>query len=347
MNILIHFEDSHGCASLFEYSKCFKSNALNITVVQGLSNSGVYNISKAQFQKYDKIIVVFDLDAMGVKGVQSDVSLTSQTLLVHLKNKGIVDNNGNLTAKCQNKLVFIPVEFCYETINLYSDHLIGVLNNLDNYNKTQNIEILKLLKSYYDYTKLHPEYFDGAANIAEEIHTEICKITEDNLGDEWKAQQIHLSFSKNLLTTYFRVNNYNLSSDSLCKKKETKLFLEMKSQNTELQPETMIDDFYNKAVVNKLFADLMMCQNEQDIETLCSKATLVEAIKLVDKYNKIIKKTFNKNDVKQSVKLCIANIEIMLSNKVRSINKITKTLKNNGFDDSCIKEAINIMSNSR
>lgn len=353
MNILIQFEDENGCTSLFETSNIFRKIRNNITVKRGLGNSGVYKVGKKKALSFDRIIIVFDLDALSTKNIKDTDSLTVESFIDILKENGIVNEQSKVAELYKDKIAFMPVEFCYETINLYSEHLIEVLRNIEKYNSNQNTEILKVLKEYYNYTDLHPEYFEGASNIAEEIHEKICKIRNESKGRKWEAQQIHLAFSKNLLTLYFRENGYSIQSDKICEKKESKLFLEMIKQNTKLQPSNIIDDFYAKADINKLFARLLMCNNEQELEEICKDASLEHALYVIDKYNNIVKRDYkrkeasnrvNDSDAYSKLSACKTNIDIMLGNDIKSIKTIRNNLRNMGFDDTTINEAIDNLS---
>lgn len=354
MSILIQFEDENGCTSLFETSNIFKNTRNNITIRRGLGNSGVYRIGKKKALNFDRIIIIFDLDALSTKNIKDNASLSTESFIEMLKENGIIDEQLGIKDMYNNKIAFIPVEFCFETIYLYSNHLIDILKNVNNYGTNQNIEILKCLKEYYDYTNLHPEYFEGADCIAEDIHKDICSIRGNKASDIWKAQQIHLAFSKNLLTTYFRENGYNLSSDKICEKKESKLFLEMIKQNTELQPSTIIYDFYSKADVNKLFARMLMCDSLDELNKICTEATLENALNIIETYNDIVKRPYKRKDTNDNTKeinktqsrlsACKTNIDIMLGNGIKSIKTIRSNLKTMGFDDDIINEAIDSLS---
>ena len=91
MNILIKFEDSYGCKTLFEHTtSILNSNKTNVQVIGSLGNTGVFKVSKREVAAVNYVIIVFDMDG------EKNSSLTSDELFSHLNKQimkdGIIKN---------------------------------------------------------------------------------------------------------------------------------------------------------------------------------------------------------------------------------------------------------------
>lgn len=116
MNVLIKFEDEYGCYSLFNYCKSVLNNEYN-DITNGWGCNGVFNLNSVEWRQYDYIILIFDMDD-SEKGLGC---LTVDVLKQRLeKFSGIGDNDVKVRMAVQNKLILIPVFFCFETIPLFS-----------------------------------------------------------------------------------------------------------------------------------------------------------------------------------------------------------------------------------
>jgi len=176
MNILLQFEDKHGCSSLFKnyFPECEKYLDFN----NGLSNSGVFSIEGSLLANYDLTIFVYDLDSYG------DGSLM-------LKEESF-DAATNWMLPYIDKIVFIPVFFCFETLVLFSYQFKEILSNNNALTK-----VLLHYAKYYDYSKVIPEVLYNYKNNLNGV----SKYNQDK--NIFYPQMFHQEYLKNLLQVMY------------------------------------------------------------------------------------------------------------------------------------------------
>lgn len=285
MNIWMRFEDSYGCATLFQYSSSYlKNEKLNIKIDDGLGNSGVFKIAKRDAERYDYIIVVFDLDD------NKDYSLTSKSLL-HLMSKHILDSDYTIKHYYANKLILIPIFFCYETLYLFLDKFQNVIENICKLEKTEPVKLVELYKHYYDYSRVHPESMYGIVNYLENIKNEMLNIQNmvKQKENKFYPQHFHREYGKQLMKICFKevLKKYG---DKILTKQEERLFKELQKDTEGSFVNTLIADLGNKSINNKNFYQLLTIQNIDELKNMIlTEEMLKEICQKLDDYNLSLK----------------------------------------------------------
>lgn len=275
MNILIQFEDSYGCRTLFEHSNSILNNHADVKINGGLSNSGVFIVTKRMVQNYDYVIVVFDMDS------PTNFSLVSKELKVQL-SKSILDKDGNIKATHANKIILIPIYFCFETLMLYSKQLQTIIKNADSCDDCEMIKLIKMYKSYYDYSKINPENMKNIKNNIIDIQKSANKITGNtNYSNTWLPQQFHTSYMKQLFKYTYREKRL---SDEIFKKKEKELFHIINNSN-ELSVSNILNDLYMGADKNKYIVRLLTLNDMSELSKMTIENNLEYIYNELDNYN--------------------------------------------------------------
>lgn len=332
VNILIKFEDSYGCKTLFEHTKSIlNSNKLNVEIVGSLGNTGVFRVPKGEVNCYDYVILVFDMDDV------NNVSLTSDELSKHL-NKYIM-KNGLVKPEYANKVILIPTFFCFESIYLFSKEFQNTIKNIEKLGNRTEHKLVKLYKQYYDYNSLNPENLDNIDNKLSNIKIEAQNIAGSNTSGRWYPQRFHISYSKQLLKILcVNQNKYQgCNVEKIFVKHEDKLFDNLLKYESWFRVEDIVSGLEKQAKFNELFCKLLTLQ---EVSTL-SEMTLENNLKLIndllDWYNDCIKGKSTERNVNE----CMSNIESMIQTASGyNLEKIRNACKKSDFSDIEINIAL-------
>lgn len=334
MNVLIRFEDRYGCCTLFNYSSSVLHGVANI--VNNLGDDGVFNVFKRDANEYDYIVLVFDLDE------QVKMSLTSEILHKKLK-KYIMNNNGDIKESYANKIVLIPVFFCYETLYLFLPQLQNIIKNIDSYGNSQAKELIKIYKKYYDYSKINPELLFNAAKNLESIKDDVAELTEQKSKEKWLPQKIYLSYSKQLLKMKYHdiLKQYNYS-DKIYEKDEDNLFETLKKYNCSFDVNDMISAICSQYIYNYWINRLLSMSSCEELKELTLENTLHNIDEALDAYNNIIN-----GITSRTINECISNIESMLQfSNIKDDKTIIDACKTSGYTEDEITIAMDIIKSS-
>lgn len=260
MNILLQFEDKHGCSSLFKnyFPECEKYLDFN----NGLSNSGVFSIEGSLLANYDLTIFVYDLDSYG------DGSLM-------LKEESF-DAATNWMLPYIDKIVFIPVFFCFETLVLFSYQFKEILSNNNALTK-----VLLHYAKYYDYSKVIPEVLDNYKNNLNGV----SKYNQDK--NIFYPQMFHQEYLKNLLQVMYP----NISAKKLEDKfKNTSKLLTYLNKHNQLigldhlTYDSILDGLLDYAKYNQEFLNLLQCSKIEDMIRYAGKTNYDRVVNLMNTY---------------------------------------------------------------
>ncbi len=144
MRYNILFEDRYGCYRLYNE---INKNRCDTDIKSGLSNSGVFELDEyGDLNVYDLTIVVFDLDSYGNK-----------ELMLPLDK---FENKMKSYFEYLNKIILIPVFFCFETLFFYDYRFKNLILSPKKYRKGNTERLLKIYTTYYNYSKINPENLD-------------------------------------------------------------------------------------------------------------------------------------------------------------------------------------------
>lgn len=274
MNILIRFEDRYGCNTLFKYShSCL--NTSGVDILGDFSADGVFKVLKRDAQYYDYIIMVFDLDS-SVNG-----SLTSMELLQKLKKTILHPETGKVKDLFRDKIILVPVFFCFETIYFYSKQLQQVIADIDVEVKTQTTELIKLYKAFYDYSMITPDNLDGILTNIDMIQFEVQKITGFTKKTNWLPQKFHLSYAKQLL----KLCDGGLHSDKLFEKHEEDLFKLMQAHQININLSEIYNGLQNSSDHNCYLKELLFLHNADELKYMTLENRMLEIFNELDTYN--------------------------------------------------------------
>lgn len=280
MNILIKFEDTYGCKTLFEYSTSCLRKHDSIDILGGFGDSGVFTITKKVVSSYDYIILVFDLDS------QVNMSLTSEELMHRLKQSILVQDTGVIKDNYKNKIILIPIFFCFETLYLYSEQLKRIIAEINTLKECQAKQIIEKYKTYYDYSILNPENMDGIANKLGCIENGIQIITGAISKHKWYPQKFHLSYAKQLLKLICKDIDI---SDKIFEKQEDKLFELISQEKLPIDISAIYNGIHKEAYYNKYINDILfMTDIETQLPNMVIEKTLDIIKRELDEYNKHI-----------------------------------------------------------
>ena len=256
MNISIRFEDAFGCRSLYE---SFKGDQY----VKGDLSTSVFNITKSIAKKYDLIICVFDLDSVGDKSLmitpERFIERTTQVL------------------KYVDKVVLVPVFFCFETLVLFSSQLRNLISMPSKFRRGDTANTLVRYKEQYDYSVLVPEFLD---NYKEKMGL----IKPDK--DIFYPQEFHQSYMRELLRSLYLKAN----SDEIRKKsKNIDLLFEyfkdfQLSGDNVLTYDSILNGLIDYAGYNQEFLNLLLCPNLDNMIQYAGKANYDRIVNLMDTY---------------------------------------------------------------
>lgn len=284
MNVLIRFEDRYGCKTLFVNSNsCLVSSDISYD----LGNTKVFKVSKKLASGYDYIIIVFDLDSA------DNLSLTKEEL-IDLVSKNFYNSEGTLKDCYRDKIILIPVYFCYETMTLFSSYIRDSIlkSRLGN---SDSEKLISLYKRYYNYGVVSPEVLkDFALNI-----NDICNKMNDFLFNKtsktWYPQTFHKSYSKHSLK--LMVKDLNLSTsdlvykrlgDNLFDKHEDELYAWFNRVGVFDFPDTIIEGL-SASKHNNYFYKLLTLTDENYLSSMILENTLNDILSDLDLYNKEVR----------------------------------------------------------
>lgn len=261
MNILLRFEDRYGCSSLFknyfpEYKDCD-------CIDEGLSNSGVFSIERTFLDSYDLIIFVYDLDSYG-----------NGNLMI---GKDSFDEATNWMLSYIDKIVFIPIFFCFETLVLFSPQLRNLISMPSKFRRGDTANTLVRYKEQYDYSVLVPEFLD---NYKEKMGL----IKPDK--DIFYPQEFHQSYMRELLRSLYLKAN----SDEIRKKsKNIDLLFEYLKDfqlfgDNVLTYDSILNGLIDYAGYNQEFLNLLLCPNLDNMIQYAGKANYDRIVNLMDTY---------------------------------------------------------------
>lgn len=285
MNIWMRFEDSYGCATLFQYSNSFlNSEKLNVKIDDGFGNSGVFKIAKRDAERYDYIIVIFDLDD------NKNYSLTSESLLDSM-SRNILKSDYTIKPYYLNKLILVPIFFCYETLYLFLGQFQNLIKDIYKLEKTEPVKLIELYKSYYDYSRIHPESMYGIVKDLDKIKMEMLHIQNmvKQKENKFYPQHFHREYGKQLMKICFK-EVVEKHGDKILVKKEEELFKELQRITKGSFVDTFITDIGNKNINNDNFYKLLTIQNVNGLKNMVlTEEALKNICKRLDDYNSSIK----------------------------------------------------------
>ena len=266
MNILIRFEDYKGCYSLFEYNMCKYIENCKIDVVRGLCNKTLV-INKKIIEYYDLIICVFDLD-----------SLDRGSLMISEERFRKI--TGNLLLKL-DKIVLIPIFFCFETILLYIHQFRNIIQQVKTFAEYfGDFEDKSLLEyiNLYDYSVLSPENLNDYYN----------KVILSNLDSKIiYPQQFQQNYIKQLLLNMYEnvdINILDKSFKSLDKLLNYLEELKPVNNNNIITINTILDYFRNGVDYNDEFRNLLFIDDLCKMKKYSGKENYDRVIKLMYDY---------------------------------------------------------------
>lgn len=243
MNILIRFEDIKGCHSLFDYRMSSYFKNCNLKVTYGLGNKTLV-INKRIIDYYDLIICVFDLDSIDKGGLM-------------ISEERFRKLTGNLLLKL-DKIVLIPVFFCFETILLYCYQFKNIIHQIKTYQEyfgDFRDEVLLNYIDLYDYSQLSPD----------NLNDYYSKIILNNINNKLLyPQQFQQNYIKQLLLNMYNnvdifILNRNFKSiDKLLKYLES---LKPINNNTHITMDLILDCFEKVSDYNDEFRNLLYTED--------------------------------------------------------------------------------------
>lgn len=292
MNILIRFEDTFGCHELFNVvannKGIYADSNITFKIEPGKSNTEVFHISKSQIKRYDYVILIFDMDD------NVNISLTGEGLIKQLKfNILSLDTSNKIKPEYEDKVILIPVFFCFETLYLYSDMLVNFISKLSNSDTSRHSELLKLYSSMYDYRVLNPESIYNAKENLVKIQKQGRLSTTGN----YLPQNFHLSYAKQLLRIWLadilyneNIKNNNKKVYDYLEKKENMLFELLEKYDKKLELiESIMESFEEYAIHNDRFLKLLKLKDIEDLRKMVlTQQSLNDLCNEFDTYNKSI-----------------------------------------------------------
>lgn len=281
MNILIQFEDDYGCYSLFRESNsllnCNNDLSLNVDVTHGKSATGVFKIAKHRAKAYDYIILVFDLDS------KDNYSLTGNELVQHLYPAVLFgDTLFEVREEFENKVILVPVFFCYETLVLFSKYLQGLLSDIASVESNETVRLLQLYKQYYDYSKDSPEDLHNICSVLPQIVDKVHSITGYGNSTAWLPQTFHASYAKSLLK--FAYGDLT-SNDKIFKKHEDQLFPLIKATKGRMYISDWLNELSSYTELNNGFATILNLKDIQDLRALTIEKVMSKICTQLNTYN--------------------------------------------------------------
>lgn len=344
MNILIKFEDSYGCKTLFEHTTSILNpkktslnpNKTNVQVIGSLGNTGVFKVSKREVAAVDYVIIVFDMDG------DKNSSLTSTELFNHL-NKQIMQV-GVIKPEYINKVILIPTFFCFETIYLFSDKFQNTIRNINSLGNRTEHKLINLYKQYYDYGVINPENLNNIEKVLPDIEIAAHEIAGSTSGKQWTPQRFHASYSKQLLQVMCinknKKNKYEgYTFDKIIVKHEDILFRYLLGNEPWFKVEDIISGLQLQGIFNKMFCELLTLQNLSKLSEMTIDNNMKLITELLDLYNECIKGN-NRNAIR-NIDECRSNILSMIEGATKyNSEKIRKDCRKAGFSEKEIDIAL-------
>lgn len=329
MNILLHFEDSYGCYSLFTYCqsvlnpKSCNISGISVLIERGLTCNGVFAIDLEALDHYDYIILIFDMD-----GSEEGTSCLTPDILKQRLEKfsGIVNSDIKIRTAIQNKLILIPVFFCFETIPLFSQELCSYLLEVEGLKSTRSLEMLDLFRSYYDICSQDPEVFEDILNSAsnsylDNIRIKVKEITGD-VADNWTVQGFYATYYREILKSKFSKFNEEHNGFSFFTGKDNKkmkkntdyVFSTLIEHKSKFNPYEILESFLSTyCQFNKYLQWLYSVQDLKELKSMTYKNTIDDIMKKIENYNRLlkgikVKNSKDKEDAKNDNKSDTSNL---------------------------------------
>lgn len=334
VNILIKFEDSYGCKTLFEHTtSILNSNKTNVQIIGSLGNTGVFKVSKREVATVDYVIIVFDMDG------DKNSSLTSTELFHHL-NKQIMQD-GVIKPEYINKVILIPTFFCFETMYLFSEKFKNTIRNINSLGNSTEHKLIKLYKQYYNYGVINPENLYAIEKVLPNIEIAAHEIAGSTSGKPWTPQRFHASYSKQLLRVMCtNKNKYEeYTFDKIIVKHEDILFRYLLGNEPWFKVEDIISGLQLQGIFNKMFCELLTLQNLSKLSEMTIDNNMKLITELLDLYSECIKGS-NGNTIR-NINECKSNILSMIEEATKySSEKIRRDCRKAGFSEKEIDIAL-------
>lgn len=300
MKILIQFEDNYGCRELFSYCSSVL-NSEEFKVTDGNGCTGVFRLSNKQLLYYDYIFIIFDMD----NSEDGHSVLTPELLTQRLINfSGLNSKKRNTLVR--NKIILIPVFFCFETIPLFSGKLQYFIDTLTDKESRKEIEILKVYKKHYNISIINPELFKDILNYNSEhyianIQSEVYTITHSvNAGKTWNVQRFYASYYKNLLeailaSLYKNEDDFKLNSIEILKR-ENLVFKTLLEYQCPFNPYEILDSFLKTTCQFNIYLQrLYSIKDLADLKSMTYENTIEDIMQKIKKYNDLLKGFLDQN----------------------------------------------------
>lgn len=300
MNIFIRFEDKFGCLSLFNYSASILNKGIESVTVRGdFGCNDVFSVSQKDLDDYDYIILVFDMDNSEKGHGVLTPDLLKNRLIKSSRINCVEDDFGIIV---QNKLILIPVFFCFETIPLFSQELCSYLLEVEGLKSTRSLEMLDLFRSFYDICSQDPEVFEDILNSAsnsylDNIRIKVKEITGD-VADNWTVQGFYATYYREILKSKFSKFNEEHNGFSFFTKEDKKkmrkntdyVFSTLIEHESKFNPHEILDSFLaTYCQFNTYLQWLYSVQNLKELESMTYKNTIKNIMQKIDEYNYFLK----------------------------------------------------------
>lgn len=298
MNVLIRFEDKFGCFSLFKHCDSALHDKCN-DISGGWGCNGVFKINIKTLHQYDYIILIFDMD-----GSEEGVDCLTPAILKQRLEKcsGITNSDIKIKAALQNKLILIPVFFCFETIPLFSQELCSYLLEVEGLKSTRSLEMLDLFRSYYDICSQDPEVFEDILNSAsnsylDNIRIKVKEITGD-VADNWTVQGFYATYYREILESKFSKFNEEHNGFSFFTKEDKKkmrkntdyVFSTLIEHESKFNPHEILESFLSTyCQFNTYLQWLYSVQDLKELESMAYKNTIDDIMQKIEDYNCLLK----------------------------------------------------------
>jgi len=300
MNVLLRFEDRYGCYSLFKYCKSILNSGLcGIGIENGLTCNGVFEVEAALLDNYDYVILIFDMDnsedGMGC--------LNSKILKSRLqKFSGLNDKDSDLKSAIKDKLILIPVFFCFETIPLFSHELQSYLLEVEGLKATQSLEMLELFRSFYDICYQDPEVFENILDITSKNYLDNIRLKVKEITgvatEKWTIQKFYATYYKEILKTKFSKFNeghngfsfFTEKNKNKMKKNSDYVFETLINYKSSFNPYEILQSFLAAhCQFNTYLQWLYSVQDLKELESRTYRNTIGNIIQKIENYNTLLK----------------------------------------------------------
>lgn len=221
----------------------------------------------------------------------------------------------------QDKLILIPVFFCFETIPLFSHILQSYLLEIGGLKSSQSLKLLNLFRSHYDICSENPEVFknilcESSKTSLDSIRTEVKNIT-GNVAKNWTVQKFYASYYKEFLRSKFSKFNekqngfsfFTKEDKSKMKKNSNYVFKTLVEHNCLFNPHEILHSFLNtECEFNTYLQWLYSVQDLKELKAMTYECMINDIEQKIIKYNNLLKGISNQiNDNKFSKNQSIVN----------------------------------------